>query len=354
MANINRHNYEAFFLDYIEGNLSPSEEKELIEFIEINYDLKKELNDWEDIKLTPSEEENFTGKPELKKNNAVFPNETPFEEQCIAKFEGDLSQQEENLFDLELKQDINKYKTYKTYEKTKLFPDQSIVYPGKKDLKARDTKTVNLFRIPLQPVLATAASITLIVGLFFNTKTNQTNSYQNYSTIESIKINKQINKKAYKQNYLGTNKNDINNIKDLNIDIKKFLPIAKVEVLNTFNSSYASIEKIQSISITDQKLYSFKADKKQPINQKIPRNLKNDNNSSLFSLESTKLNPKLIYANKGNSNFSLLDIADLSFKGISKLTGKEIALKRTYNKNGELKKLAFKTETFSISTKVKD
>ncbi len=358
MGKIDRHNYEAFFLDYLEDNLTPSEEKEFIDFIEANPMLKKELNEWENIKLTPSEKVEFNGKSELKQSVAVFPDETPFEEQCIAKIEGDLEEQEEKLFDQEIKTDINKHKTYKIYEKTRLLPDDTIHYPGKKDLKAKPYKTVTIFRTPLQPILATAASITLIVGLFFNTQTHQTTSYRNYAKTKTINVNSSIDKNKFKEKTANINKNKNYISKDLNIDVNNFLPIAKVENLNTSILSTTTIDRLQPLSITElkteQNFYTTKPEsKKRLIAQKA--SLDQQNNNTLISLKSSRLNPKLLYtSDKGNRGFSLLDIADLGFNGISKLTGKDIALERTYNKNGDLKKLAFKTESFSISTKIKD
>jgi hypothetical protein len=358
MTNINRQNYEAFFLDYLEGNLSPSQKEELIDFIEKNPDLKKELNEWEDIQLTPSEEIKFSGKQDLKKKQSIFPDESPFEEQCIAKIEGDLGKHEERLFNHEIKTDINKHKTYSLYKQTKLLPDHSITYPHKSSLKAKTLKTTSFFTSSLQPVLATAASITLIVGLFYNTQTDQTNINQNYAEIEKINLNKHIEKKNFNGKYSNDNKINIKHTKDLNIDFNNYLPIAKVENLNAPISSNTQILKLQPISITQlkhkQTLLAEKASKKRftiPNNSFNPKNI---NRNTLFSIESSRIKPELLYANKGNSGISLLDIADLGFKGISKLTGKDIALERTYNKNGNLKRLAFKTESFSISTNIEE
>jgi hypothetical protein len=62
-----------------------------------------------------------------------------------------------------------------------------------------------------------------------------------------------------------------------------------------------------------------------------------------YALKNTVRQPK----------FSLWDIADLGLEGISKLTGKELTLERRYNNQGELQKLAFRTESFAMSTQLK-
>ena len=64
---INRNNYESFFLDYLEGNLSKADVAMVEKFISLNPDLKEELRNFEIIDLNPDKEE-FTGKKELKKS----------------------------------------------------------------------------------------------------------------------------------------------------------------------------------------------------------------------------------------------------------------------------------------------
>lgn len=359
MEKINRHNYESFFLDYLEGNLTAEKEKELIDFIETNPDLKDELNGWEDIKVASADQDqiNFPGKSSLKKTDSVFPMENPFEEQCIAKIEGDLNKREETLFDQELKEDNSKHKTYKIYKKTRLLPDYSIVYPNKNDLKATSKKDEKLFKLPFHTILASAASIALIVGLFFNTKTDQTKPYKNYTELTSIKVINSTDKSSFSKNITNINPNNFNGTKDLYIDYNNLLPIVTPEDLNKSYLSYTSIKKLSPVSIS--KLNSkpvFKDQKpgyEQTMASKVSPTQMGDNNKSLLSVKSSMLDAKSLIANNSNRNFSILDLADLGFKGISNLTGKDIALERTYNKNGELKRLAFKTETFSISTKVK-
>lgn len=66
MEKINIHNYEAFFLDFAEGNLSPDQILEVEAFLEAYPDLRDELASFEIITLPPSKSE--TNKwSELKK-----------------------------------------------------------------------------------------------------------------------------------------------------------------------------------------------------------------------------------------------------------------------------------------------
>jgi hypothetical protein len=56
MEKITRHNYEAFFLDYLEGNLSEKLNIELKVFLAQNPDLAVDLEDFENVSLEPATE----------------------------------------------------------------------------------------------------------------------------------------------------------------------------------------------------------------------------------------------------------------------------------------------------------
>ena len=150
--NINRHNYEAFFLDHLEERLSPEQEIELMEFLSLNPDLAAELTDYESVYLN-REEIIFEGKSGIKKNEGEL---TPME-QLIALMEGDLTSGE--TAELKKKIQTDKYLLAQSemLQKTKLVPDASIHFPYKNKLK-RKGKVVYMWRY------AAAAAI-VIIGL---------------------------------------------------------------------------------------------------------------------------------------------------------------------------------------------
>jgi len=51
MSKINRHNYEEFFLDYHEGNLSGEQKAMVILFVESNDDLLEEFYTFKNVLL---------------------------------------------------------------------------------------------------------------------------------------------------------------------------------------------------------------------------------------------------------------------------------------------------------------
>jgi len=353
MTKITRHNYEAYFIDYMEGTLSPSQKDKFIAFLESNPDLKEELQSWEEVKINPDKTIQFSEKNTLKKAHSIFPEEPPFEELCIAKAEGDLTENEASFFDQQIKEEPEKAKLYNLYNKIKLSPDESIIFTEKEKLKVQKSKFIKLNSINYQDIMAVAASIVLIVGLFFGTYTDSSIDNYKYTNLDNFKNNTTLFASISKTKNNGkyTAKNNIS-IKPTTTINKNLLPIAKVKLKNNFVSSDNSISKIQPTYFSElrsasENEYTTDMHIKTSQNKLVADKMSKSN-------EGTIINSMDYYADTEQPNRFLLDIADLGFKSISKLTGKEIELKRRYSESGKLKRLAFKTESFSISTKIND
>ena len=48
---INRQNFETYFIDYLDGRLDPGQVAELLSFLEKNPDLERELKEFENIQI---------------------------------------------------------------------------------------------------------------------------------------------------------------------------------------------------------------------------------------------------------------------------------------------------------------
>jgi hypothetical protein len=155
---INLHNYEAFFLDYKEGNLSVEQEKELFLFLEQHPHLYEELHSFENVVLEDfSNEEIFDGKNNIKKPEFT-------DENLIAYTEGILDVNSKKEIDALALQNADLKKELELYKSTILRADKSEVFINKSKLK-RDARV-----IPFQnnfTFLRAAAAILLLVGLFF-------------------------------------------------------------------------------------------------------------------------------------------------------------------------------------------
>jgi len=164
---INRNNFEAFFLDYWEGNLSEKDMEALTYFLDLNPDLQDAFYDYQEIKgftLSANEKVVFKGKNLLKKEVVkAFANinNDNYETFVIASLEGDLSKREQNDFRDFVSLNPNIQKVIADYKKVYLKPPKNLLFQSKEQLKR---KTIFLVQHNFPRWLGAAAAI-LIVGM---------------------------------------------------------------------------------------------------------------------------------------------------------------------------------------------
>lgn len=161
--NINRNNYEAYFLDLIEGRLSPEQEEVVRRFLKFNPDLAEELTAFELHTITAPHLP-FPGKESMKKEMPVGEtgvSDANFDMYCIAFLEGDLSENQRGAFEAYLAKHPRRKKELEAFKATYLVPAR-VTYPNKGRLKHRNIRLMN-WRI-MVPVAA-AAAITLMILL---------------------------------------------------------------------------------------------------------------------------------------------------------------------------------------------
>jgi len=137
---INRDNYEAYFLDYHEGLLSPEMVEEVKLFVEQNPDLKNVLDEFEAVTLVADQDIVFEKKSELKKNQVFATsqvNELNYEEYLVAETEGLLNA--EQLASIEEFISINPQfeKDRRLYALAHLSIEDEVVFEAKESLKQK-------------------------------------------------------------------------------------------------------------------------------------------------------------------------------------------------------------------------
>lgn len=70
---INRENYESWFLYYVEGSLSAGQISQVHQFIEQNPDLERELLSWQETVIQPDLSMVYHDKEDLKKRQRIIP-----------------------------------------------------------------------------------------------------------------------------------------------------------------------------------------------------------------------------------------------------------------------------------------
>ena len=134
---ITRNNYELFFLDYVEGNLDQNQEDALHQFLQENPDLKEELSLLKPVLLDPPELK-YPGKEQLYKES--LDDERIFNRSAVDWVEGILPGEEKAAFENYLGKNPGKRKEARLFEKTKLKPDNAIVFADKNRLYRRSRR----------------------------------------------------------------------------------------------------------------------------------------------------------------------------------------------------------------------
>lgn len=158
---INRNNYEAWFLDYAEGNLSAEQVADLLLFVEEHPDLKEEFEeDFGDIVLEP-ETISFDLKDSLKREgeSSLITAEN-VEDYIISNLEGLLDAPEKQALAAFLKANPQFQADRALYAKVYLEADTSIQYPHKARLKKRAAI------VPLFVRYAAAAAVAIFLMVF--------------------------------------------------------------------------------------------------------------------------------------------------------------------------------------------
>ncbi len=165
--NINRNNYETFFLLYTDNELSAADRKLVEQFAAENPDLHTELEQLQQYKLIPDDELVFAGKETLYKStdNIPFINNTNYESFFILYADDELTNEEKAA----VEKFIYLHPEFETeldlFQKARLNPDASIVFENKEILYHNPEKRRV---VPLVWFSMTAAAIVLLaIGLFW-------------------------------------------------------------------------------------------------------------------------------------------------------------------------------------------
>ena len=154
MENLTRNNYEIWFLDYLDDQLSNDQLDTFLDFLELNPDLKEELRGVSEISLKAGDE-TVDIREILLKTPDDIPGISAIDQLCIARMENDLTPEEAEKFDARLTEDARLEKNYTSFRLTRLDPADKVIYPFKKDL-IKKTRT-------LTPWIITAVSAAAIL-----------------------------------------------------------------------------------------------------------------------------------------------------------------------------------------------
>jgi hypothetical protein len=166
---INRDNYEAFLLDYIEGTISGDDRQELLAFLDKHPDLKADLDISLDISLNPGNH-TFNDKEQLHKHNADL-YELPVKDYlAIKQCEEGLSAEEQAELILSEPDANRRNELVQLYQNTSLKADQSIQFINK--AAVRRSRLIPFFKqYALNRSIAAISILALLASLWlFNSQ----------------------------------------------------------------------------------------------------------------------------------------------------------------------------------------
>lgn len=356
----NRSNYEIWFTDFLDGNLSEIQVEELKVFLKEHPDLNEELNGLTMVTLNPPDF-TFSGKNALGKSPESL-SEEQFEYLCIASLENDLTPGQKSEMNEIISRDEMKRKSFERFQKLKLKPI-SVSFAGKSSVKKLTTGQ-KIFRLSAIG-LSAAATIAIMVSIFkvtpesINSETTQSAQYIAPDTllIESGQVI------VVKKPYLNTIRNNTNPeirrsipeipVSDVNLSLSEqiiqggpdSLPVflrpealnsLKVEIPENFIAAYSP--EAYSIRVYDPAY--------------IPPLIEYRSNVQLFLAR--LFHEKIMKdTNSGTRPVESYEIAQAGIKGLNKLFGWEIALQKNTDENGDIRSYNFNSRLLKFNAPVK-
>jgi hypothetical protein len=182
--NINRNNYEEYFLLYADNELTDYEKAEVLMFVKNNKDLEEEFRMIHHTISRPDINIELTDKSFLfRKNASSFINEKNYEEIFVLYHDNELTEKEKLETEEFLFAHTQLKNEFDLIGMARLTPESSVIYPGKKNLykKERTGKVVPLIFWRMM-----SAAVVIGFGLWFTISYLQRPADLNNTIVHSV------------------------------------------------------------------------------------------------------------------------------------------------------------------------
>ena len=345
---ISRNNYEVYFIDYIDGNLSSTQAKELQAFLEQNPDLAAELNGIEKAHLQPVETP--YSKRELLKKDSQWGVANRLDYLCIAKIEGDITGSEDKELTHLLKTDTRAGTALSDIKRAKLFANTELVFAKKSSIKR-----IGLANISHKMLLSISSGVAAAIILFFalSVGINQFDTINGEyfaadTETRNVAIDEMIEPVAIKESTINIAA-DVPSVTESPIATIKDNPQTIIE--NETNQVSQETHEVDSnIEIT--KISSI-------TQAQIPQSIVIDDSKPIQSLASLHLpfeakpEPERSNLSTGVREVGLFELAQMGFNMLSSATGRTLNLEAQKNKEGRIEKIYFESELFALSLPIR-
>lgn len=358
---IDRSNYEIWLIDWLDGNLTDIQVKQLQRFLNANPDLNEEFNELNTFRLNPSGD-SFSQKNNLKKTSADL-SDTQFEYLSVAYLENDLSShQQEELKEI-IGHDQQKKISFEQLQKTRL----SAVAHSYKHKRRLMRMTPSQKVVRLSSVIMSAAAIIILV-LISTVSKPKTLQLKIEKTAQTLMPDSSFLRPAAERtsNYIAKDKKT----STINKQNKKLIALAhkaapsSSEIKVNNQSQGDSLSGSVAIPRTIPDRISFRPDidlRSGPIPNSlmacntIVADVEYDEYRSRLGRFIAKTLREKILKKKAakDSPLKVYEIAEASVAGLDKLLGWQMALDEKRDSNGELKSVCFSSRILKFNAPVK-
>lgn len=201
--NINQHNYEAFFIQYLDKELSATEQLAVESFILDHPSLAEEMEMLQQLRLVPDEELIYHGKEMLLKDASSI-TENNYVEYFLSYTDNELSPVEEKQLHAFIALHPHKQKELDLLLLTRMQPEESVAFASKESFY-RYEKEEKIFRLsPWKITIAAALLISFGAGTFMLFNYNSTSGHLPVATITKT-MQKENKTKENQKNSLPLN-----------------------------------------------------------------------------------------------------------------------------------------------------
>jgi hypothetical protein len=362
--NITRDNYEAWFLDYHEGNLSEDQMMELLDFLVINPDLTEEFKSFEMISLDEEKEVVFAEKDFLKKPFDTSIKGKIEEKHLIAWHEGDLNEEEKSAVNRELAKNPQLRKSFALFGMIRLEADNSVVFPDKHLLKKY---VLGGYGTYIRQFAAAAAILAIMATLYFmlpdiTSSTDHIAQSPVQERSEDITVHEENPAETPAPTAPETTVNSLPSRQNASVRKEnqpvqppvQAAPRVQLAQLNTLDQASLQVAEKKPEAIDSRKeffwltysngLYEEEEEELQPeVSQTRSVSLATLAYNGLEKRTGIKFNS----IEKSVNQLGIWDIAGMGLAGIGQLTGTSLTIDRENDENGKIRSLGI-GERFKI------
>jgi hypothetical protein len=195
MSDINLNNYEIYFIDYFDGNLTAEQAAELFLFLEKNPTLKEEFNAFNSISISDlNTHQVFEDKFALKV--LTTPTSSSINEWLIAEIEGTLSKEQIKQLEVFLIANPQYNKDRELYKQTILIADEQDEFAYKSSLKKGVVKPLISNKQLWYAVAAILLVLLVSIYIIPNSNTTKQIGTKNPTKIDTLKNDLRDNENA--------------------------------------------------------------------------------------------------------------------------------------------------------------